>query len=773
MADRSKKLNFADADEEVTGSDIEIAKNVSGSKNGVLGSSKFFRFNKKSKTLDEESLKKLDDYRTNGFIIDGFSVFDIALLKDKFTVYYKTDDSRPMKDVVNYEDIKNSVFVDNSDDTLFIMSDGVKKTMGRVLNEDDLEPFLLAYSVSFLDKRKRSEPVSEENSREDNMSSNTNSCVIDSKDPPLSGTANMDEETKTIKQPILRMDRVSGNKTFYKEEVIHESIEPVEPVVESETVTEKEQIQEKKEESKPVQKEVKLESNDEEKPETLVVAGLKKPKEIVVKIDEDLAYDSSVSTDFSVDEQDLGKVSEEDDTAFWSNVDEKIFGSSMDNGSGNIDIEENFEEVGKDEDIVVEYDNTENQDGDQKVDNDKLIEMNKMIEERNRERFNGYENPDDCLMTMMRSKQSRYVNSMRKTIDLENLKVEQISPDIMSATSFLTNSIEPLLKPDVVAVPLLISGIVVNISAFMYNDLSRVRHLIPEIRNVRDMAARNKALVEKRRLEIEIIYNHIVCVKGMNRRPTYDEFVDMVLFSDLPQLFFGAFVASHSNEHMYTVTCSSCGHEMSVSRTPKQLCEIVSKNIDIETVKQVLNGTCSKDKMAELDIVKFSKKVYSEKEPLPVSGLVLRTKIPTLREYLEAIDVLTSVYNESDVNEVDFLSLYYTRTLDDSDIETPQDFFRRACLYIHEMAVPTFKTEGDKVLTKFVSTKDKRIIYETLTRLHKDDIKAIIDSENIRRMMSVKGIQHFIKLDECPNCHLKMEPFPFNAELIFFLEELE
>lgn len=717
MADRSKKLNFADADGEVTGSDIEIAKNVSGSKNAVLGSSKFFRFNKKSKTLDEESLKKLDDYRTNGFIIDGFSVFDIALLKDKFTVYYKTDDSRPMKDVVNYEDIKNSVFVDNDDNTLFIMSDGVKRTMGCVLNEDDLEPFLIAYSVSFLNKRKRSEPV--------------------------------------------------------KEEVIHESIEPVEPVVESETVTEKEQIQEKKEETKPVQKEVKLENNDEEKPETLVVAGLKKPKEIVVKIDEDLAYDSSVSTDFSVDEQDLGKVSEEDDTAFWSNVDEKIFGSSMDNGSGNIDIEENFEKVGKDEDIVVEYDNTENQDGDQKVDNDKLIEMNKMIEERNRERFNGYENPDDCLMTMMRSKQSRYVNSMRKTIDLENLKVEQISPDIMSATSFLTNSIEPLLKPDVVAVPLLISGIVVNISAFMYNDLSRVRHLIPEIRNVRDMAARNKALVEKRRLEIEIIYNHIVCVKGMNRRPTYDEFVDMVLFSDLPQLFFGAFVASHSNEHMYTVTCSSCGHEMSVSRTPKQLCEIVSKNIDIETVKQVLNGTCSKDKMAELDIVKFSKKVYSEKEPLPVSGLILRTKIPTLREYLEAIDVLTSVYNESDVNEVDFLSLYYTRTLDDSDIETPQDFFRRACLYIHEMAVPTFKTEGDKVLTKFVSTKDKHIIYETLTRLHKDDIKAIIDSENIRRMMSVKGIQHFIKLDECPNCHLKMEPFPFNAELIFFLEELE
>lgn len=87
---------------------------------------------------------------------------------------------------------------------------------------------------------KEEEKKSEEDLRGDNMSFNINksvfgkeSCIIDLKDPSimssesfttLSGMTNIDEATKTIKQPIFFMDQVSRNKSYYEGRAIMAAI---------------------------------------------------------------------------------------------------------------------------------------------------------------------------------------------------------------------------------------------------------------------------------------------------------------------------------------------------------------------------------------------------------------------------------------------------------------------------------------------------------------------------------------------------------------------
>lgn len=91
-----------------------------------------------------------------------------------------------------------------------------------------------------VDKAAEEEKKSEEDLRGDNMSFNINksvfgkeSCIIDLKDPSimssesfttLAGMTNIDEATKTIKQPIFFMDQVSRNKSYYEGRAIMAAI---------------------------------------------------------------------------------------------------------------------------------------------------------------------------------------------------------------------------------------------------------------------------------------------------------------------------------------------------------------------------------------------------------------------------------------------------------------------------------------------------------------------------------------------------------------------
>lgn len=498
----------------------------------------------------------------------------------------------------------------------------------------------------------------------------------------------------------------------------------------------------------------------------------KTPTEMNVVIHEDSTYDNRLQTDFGYQDD----IDDSIDPETTKEIDKNVFGITIDdvdlNGSV-IPKEDDFEPIEKiSDDIDVAVENDEQNTGDDEGEDDSksiIAKQNEAYTKTYSGQFIGYDNSDDLLFSMKRSRTAPIIEKLRDKVEVDSIVPKPISDDEASKAAFLTNHLGPLLKPDIVTIPLLISGTVVHVSAFTYGDLGKIRHLIPEIRDVDNTMKRNQALLKKRELELELIYNRLTYFKGKETKPSFDEFMNTILIPDLPQLFFASYIATYSNTNTYDVSCSHCGHRSTVTRTPRDLCQILSKTIDFDTVRKIIDNTLPKEKLKELNIVVSASKTYSEKAPLPRSGIILRTKIPTLRGYLDGIQALMDIYENSDLNDVDFSTLYFSHEFAGDE---PSDYFMRCLLYIDEIIVPNISFDGTKATTRFSSTKDKRIIFDAMSRLHKDDVNAIIRSENIRNMVSIKGIQHYIKLDECPNCKMKMQPFPFNSELIFFLEEL-
>lgn len=478
-------------------------------------------------------------------------------------------------------------------------------------------------------------------------------------------------------------------------------------------------------------------------------------KNIKVTIHEDSEYDNRLTNEFGMSDDGMGDVPPEDFDMLHKAVDSEF---KSDDSSNYKDLSEL-----KDIKVDIDYGSGETADNSGKS----IEKMNELVKSSINKRFKGVSDPNDRMFRMLLNKKTDVISRISEEIDTSNINPKKIGTDDLSTASFLSKQVGPLMKPDVAIVPLLVSGLVVNISAFMYYDLIKIRQIIPEFRT-RNASARNAALLKKRKLEIETIYDHIVCVQGYSQKPSYDEFLNMVLLPDLAQLFFGTYLATYNHEQTYEVTCMQCGNSIEVNKSPKDLCYILSENIDYNDAKKIIRGTMPSEKIADIPLVKYSKKEYVEKKPLPKSGIIIHEKIPTLKDYIEGIEILNDVYSDRDLNDIDFTSLY-VRNMEE---EQPIEKFLRACLYINQIVVPDIDINdgGQHAKTTFYSTTDKGIIYETLSKLHADDFNAIVTSENIDKMMSIKGIQHYIKLDECPNCHIQMEPFHFNSELIFFLE---
>lgn len=657
-----------------------------------------------------------------------FYLYKIVSYDSKIKSYYveKHSDGNVVKksDMIDYEKGGNKEFPFYDDDEHLYLKytislDGKAPSIGSVLHSsEEFEEVIGVNFDNFVELVKSLEPFGKK--REENVE-------VDKKDS-TSDVNNIENVNSVEEKPIITQEKFSDDRKDSESRETNKSGKRL--------------------------KEIEINDVSSKKPVS--------PEEITVKVNVDSTYEDEISSKFRLDDDDnLDAVPTEMMDEYSEKI-KKVLGVDSFEG-GNVKAGD-FEEANKEIDsknIEIIYD-TNKSEG---IDEDNTIEkMNELVEEANRKRFVAYEDSKDQLFKIMKNKRSNVISKIIETIDTTKINPKEVDGDEISTSAFLSKQIAPLLNPDISIVPLLISGYVVNISAFMYDDLIKVRQIVPEF-DTNSPTERNIALLKKRKLELETIYNHIVCFQGISEKPSYDEFLEMVLLPDLPQLIFGSYAATYNQTQEYTAQCRSCGHTISVERTVKDLCHIISKNIDIDTIKKILNNTYPKDKISELPIVRDSKKVYVEEKPLPRSGIVLREKIPTLKEFLDGIEALTNIYEDDDLNDVDFFSLYYY-----GGRENERNYFLRECLFIHEMIVPSIKFDGEKSEASFHLVKDKEIIYRTLRKIHADDYKAIFRSNNLRRMTSIKGIQHYIKMDTCPNCGIKLEPFPFNAELIFFSE---
>jgi hypothetical protein len=380
---------------------------------------------------------------------------------------------------------------------------------------------------------------------------------------------------------------------------------------------------------------------------------------------------------------------------------------------------------------------------------------------------------------------------------LRNISIEDTST-ISSSSINVKNAQErqdvylktvlPTLQPSIIAVPMIISGVVVSMSAFTWPDIKEIC-LIEEKLNDLDVESpdyiyeKNKNFIEKRKKQLQLFYKHITAVSGYESRPSYDELFNKILkFPDFQQLFFAAYATtSQSKAHQFNIACGACGSDNYVSVKPKDLCFLLNTNVNLNNLIYYIEKGSSMDnsesakvyqEFQKEKIVEMANTTYRTKQPLPNSQFIYDLKIPTIGEALSAMEDIIEVFRDKDLSHTEEYT-GNTVYIDSSFGLTPDLIELRYYLYLHKLIVARVieeNKENNSAKVSYVDFDDRQAIYNSIYNLSPEDYKTLITDDTLGKLVRVSGIRHAIKGGKCsePSCKEELGNVSVEPEALFF-----
>ena len=498
-----------------------------------------------------------------------------------------------------------------------------------------------------------------------------------------------------------------------------------------------------------------------------------KPKTVITKdvtISEDL--DAQVlKSNKEIEESAIDRIVEESDTYITPSEVGKIIDDSYE-----FDDVESVEKI----DVAVVDDDV---DDDKPSDEDKTKKPTKT---RKTVKYYG----GDGKETSFKIRTAKISNVLRN-IQVENTD-EVVSTSIDSKNAkdrqdIYLKTVLPTLQPSISVVPMIVSGVVISMTAFTWPDIREIILIEDKIDDLNPNSLeytydKNKYFIDKRKKELELLYKHINSVSGYPTKPSFDDlFGKIIKFPDFPQLFFAAYSASFLKPYNFNITCGTCGSDNDRSISSKDLCFLLNSNININQLNYyiekgaVMDNSVSGKAYADFQkekIVEMANSTYRTKKKLPVSSFIFDLKIPTILEALDTMNEIVEIFRDKDLSytDIDTGSTVFV----DSSFGLNDDLMNiRKYLYINKLIVAQVIDEDREKKTAkvtFVDFTEKQAILNTIYSLSPEDYVTLINDENLNKLIHVSGIRHAINAGKCgePTCGADLGNIPVEPEMLFF-----
>ena len=498
-----------------------------------------------------------------------------------------------------------------------------------------------------------------------------------------------------------------------------------------------------------------------------------KPKTVITKdvtISEDL--DAQVlKSNKEIEESAIDRIVEESDTYITPTEVGKIIDDSYE-----FDDAESVEKI----DVAVVDDDV---DDDKPSDEDKTKKPTKT---RKTVKYYG----GDGKETSFKIRTAKISNVLRN-IQVENTD-EVVSTSIDSKNAkdrqdIYLKTVLPTLQPSISVVPMIVSGVVISMTAFTWPDIREIILIEDKIDDLNPNSLeytydKNKYFIDKRKKELELLYKHINSVSGYPTKPSFDDlFGKIIKFPDFPQLFFAAYSASFLKPYNFNITCGTCGSDNDRSISSKDLCFLLNSNININQLNYyiekgaVMDNSVSGKAYADFQkekIVEMANSTYRTKKKLPVSSFIVDLKIPTILEALDTMNEIVEIFRDKDLSytDIDTGSTVFV----DSSFGLNDDLMNiRKYLYINKLIVAQVIDEDREKKTAkvtFVDFTEKQAILNTIYSLSPEDYVTLINDENLNKLIHVSGIRHAINAGKCgePTCGADLGNIPVEPEMLFF-----
>lgn len=381
---------------------------------------------------------------------------------------------------------------------------------------------------------------------------------------------------------------------------------------------------------------------------------------------------------------------------------------------------------------------------------------------------------------------------------LRNVNIEDTAAVRSSDMSHLTEqertdvylkSVLPALQPNYIAIPLVISGVIVSMTAFGWPDVREICQVDEELDELDPMDdeytyKKNMIFLKRRRKQCDLFYKHILAVSGYKNVPPKEElFGKIIKFPDFQQLFFGAYAATFQKEYSFTIGCGTCGYDNEIKVWPKQLCFLLNKNIDLDRLNHYLSKGASLNKdneetlqvykeFQEEELVKQAKKTFRIKKSLPNSAFIYELKIPSIFEAYDALEEIANTYRNKDFEIIDEDG--NMSTIDAAFDLTPDLIELKKYLYMSAILIPvTINNEKNAptVQIKYERLQDTSSVINSVYKLSLEDYRTLINDPQLNNLIKCNGIQHAIKAGKCKaeSCGEDMGILPVNPETLFFI----
>lgn len=355
--------------------------------------------------------------------------------------------------------------------------------------------------------------------------------------------------------------------------------------------------------------------------------------------------------------------------------------------------------------------------------------------------------------------------------------------------NFYLKTILPTIQSNYCVIPMILSGVVISMSAFGWNDVRDIR-LIEEKMDDLDVESedyiynKNMLFIEKRRKQCDLFYKHIIAVSGFDTVPEKERlFRDILKFPDFSQLFFGAYCSTFPKKVTVPVTCGTCGYENDVSVNPKDLCFLLNKNISIDRLNHYISkgGSLNNNETADVyrefqseALVQNCNKVFRTKKTLPNSAFIYEMKIPSIYEALDAMTEVADVFRKESFDYINPESgdVVY---IDSPFGLTPELVTLRKYLYIKSLlaaqTVSGIKEDENIVKVNYVKVEDLNSIMGSIYQLSSEDYYELMNDPLLNNLIICRGIEHAVKAGKCGSeiCNNDMGIIPIDPETLFFI----
>ena len=546
-------------------------------------------------------------------------------------------------------------------------------------------------------------------------------------------------------------------------------------------------------EEKPVEKDIEKPVTDEKPKSTKAPTKKKTEKKIdVISSEEAAAIESK-----TVNKQKIGKTIEADD------LDSKAFNELYDKDYLNDDseedyiIEENIDEImdtinesyedSPDDSTKIDVKIASDDPHEEELDETTKKTEKKSSKDKKKSNFYGGDGEDISfkLRTAKLSKVLRNINiDNPEEIDIKDIS----SKSPAERQKFYIKTVLPTLQPSIAVVPLIISGVVITMSAWSWPDVIEIVDLEDKAMDLDPNAddythEKNRLFIEKRRKQCELFYKHINSVSGYVVKPSIDEFFGKIVkLPDLQQLFFAAYAATFNKAYTYDITCGKCGTTTSKSVHSKNLCFLLNKNIDVKRLNYFINNgsAIGSDETAKIynefqkeKLVEMSNTTYRIKRNLPISAFIYDLRIPTIYEYLDKLEAINEVFRNKDFSYTNPNTLETVYV--DSSFGLPKQLIEiRKYVYLNALGaagIVSEDNESNSAKVAYSSYTDSSAIINSVYNLSYEDYNTLMADENLAKLITIDGIRHAIDGGICsePTCQDDIGKLPVEPEQLFFM----